>query len=57
MGRVYLADVFDYERRAIRRNTPVGQRGVGIRLLRVRRQLVPGARRGETVCSGDVERH
>ena len=57
MRRVYLADVLDYERRAIRWNTPVSLCGVGIRLLRVRRRLVPGGRGGEAVCTGDVERH
>ena len=57
MGRVYLADVFDYERRAIRRKGPVGEGWVGIRLFRVPRRLVPGARRGEAVCCGDVQRH
>ena len=52
-----MTDVLDYERRAIRWNTPVSLCGVGIRLLRVRRWLVPGGRGGEAVCTGDVERH
>jgi hypothetical protein len=52
--RVYLADVFDYERRAIWRTT---LDGVGIRLFQVRGRPVPGARGGEAVCAGDVEGH
>ena len=57
MGRVYLTDVLDYERRAILWNTPVSLCGVGIRLLRMRGWLVPGGRGGEAVGTGDVERH
>ena len=57
MGRVYLADVFDYEGGAIRENTPVGLHGVGIQLFRVRRRPVPGGSGLETVCTRDVEGH